>query len=376
MNFQQSQNVTLYINAAAKTRLEHFTPRKIAAFAWGRLGDSVCRLPLLRVLKNAFPEAELTAIVEKPNADIFSSAPYIDRLQIIDVDRFRNVRNWQEELAFLKWLRREKFDAVFDPWGRKRSARYALLSGAPLRFGVDLWRKRRLYYNVRAEITSGTRGEAVHLIEHGLILARAAGVECELHYAPIPVGEEDRQAASEEVLNRLVLDSGTVAVLNLGTDGADKRWPVERFCAVAKHLLARGIAVAALRNPDMPELQDELVKEVAQVTALPVLKIKELAAFAEKTHLLISGDTGPLHIWQAMARPVVAIAGVTHPSGFHIDSPYNRTLYHPEICEPALNCNWRGCTRGRPYCTEAVTAQEVVAACDGLLKVISLKVRS
>lgn len=359
--------ITTNVARKAERCLNRFTPRRLAVFAWGRLGDSICRLPLIRALKDTYPQAELTVICDKLFADVFSGAPYIDHLLPLDIDRLRDWRNFREEFAFVRYLRRERFDAVFDPWGRKRSARYTLLSGSPVRAGVDLWQMRRMYYNVVVDIIAGDHGQSAHLIDHGLLLARAVGVPCETRYEPIPFGAADAEKADDAV-KTLGLDPGRVVALNLGAAAPEKCWPLERFARLAAHLADAGYQVAVLHNPGRPDLVESVAAESGgRAIGLPVMTVKQLAAFARSTEILVSGDTGPLHIWQAMARPVVATAGVTHPSVFQVDPTMCRTLYHPEICVPALNCNWTGCVTGEIACIKAITVDEVIAACEDML---------
>lgn len=342
-------------------------PRRLLVFAWGRLGDSICHLPLLKTLKDAFPRSELTAVVETRFSDVFAGQPFINHLIECDSRRFHNWRNFTEEVRFVVGLRRQRFDAVFSPWTSKRAARYSLLVGAPVRVGIDRWNKRHRYFNVRNDVQTERHGATTHLIDLSLSLARAIGVEGASGYVQIVIRDEDRVVVQQFQGRRII-------VINPGADGREKRWPVERFAKVAKHLLARGdVEVAIIKNPDAPELHGGLLSLVPECIALPVLSVKQLAALSECSLFLISADTGPLHIWQAMGRPVISFAGVTHPFIFNSGAPLNRIIYHPDVCVPGENCKWRPCTRERCYCTESVLVNEVTDACDDVLARLEVK---
>jgi ADP-heptose:LPS heptosyltransferase len=145
-------------------------------------------------------------------------------------------------------------------------------------------------------------------------MAHAAGAEAGPLVADLALSAEDRRAAEAERA-RLAGDARLVAIAPFSSlRQAWKRYPAERWAAIAAGLAARGFAVGVVGGPAEQE-EARALGTAAGAGVLPTapLPLKPLAALLGRADLVISGDTGPMHLAWAAGAPVVAIYGPTDP---------------------------------------------------------------
>jgi heptosyltransferase-1 len=170
-----------------------------------------------------------------------------------------------------------------------------------------------------------TRG--AHVIEQDVELAAAvAGDELETTLPMLPIDPAAEDWA-EQILPAV---SGQKAVvINPGAGWGAKRWPVERYAAVAVGLIGRGFRVVVNAGPGEEALADAIEASAGSATRINC-SLGQLIALTRRVALVIAGDTGPLHLACALGRPVVGIYGPTDPSR---NGPYGtrfKVLRSPE----------------------------------------------
>ena len=238
--------------------------------------------------------------------------------------------------------------------GLIKSALVARLSGARrvVGFAGPYLRERpaRAFYS-EAVTPSG----AVHVIEKNLSLLSALGIEVSEPAFPIDVPPPSERIAP-------VVAGGDFALVNPGGGWPNKRWPPDRLGQVARHLVDRhGLRVVVLWGPN----EDVLAREVAEASdgraeISPPTTLADLLALLDGASLLISGDSGPLHLAAALATPVVGIFGPTHPLRNGPWSPADEVVFRSEQC----GCSHlRRCRQAR-WCLDDIGVEDVVAAAD------------
>ena len=151
-----------------------------------------------------------------------------------------------------------------------------------------------------------------HVIEQDFELAaQIAGDELEPGPPQLPVNP-----AAEAWCDDLLRSSGErpVALINPGAGWGAKRWPVERYAAVAKGLTERGCHVLVNAGPGEEPLAEVIVRQSHGAATVIVGNLSHLIALTRRVALAIAGDTGPLHLACALGQPVVGIYGPTDPS--------------------------------------------------------------
>jgi heptosyltransferase-1 len=200
------------------------------------------------------------------------------------------------------------YDAVLDLQGAVRSAAIVRLSGCSRLIGESEPRERiaRWLFTERVE----TRG--AHVIEQDVELATAVAGDA---LAPVPPWLPVDLAAevwADEILPRW--SSVSAVLINPGAGWGAKRWPVERYAAVAQGLVQRGVRVLVNAGPGEEPLAGAIVQKSGGAASPLTCALGQLIALTRRVALIIAGDTGPLHLACALGRPVVGIYGPTDPS--------------------------------------------------------------
>jgi lipopolysaccharide heptosyltransferase I len=320
------------------------------------VGDVVHGVPVLNALRDAFPQALLAWVVEQRAAALLRGHKSLDELIVVP-------RGWLKLPATVWQLRRRlramHFDLTIDLQGLTKSAVAAWLSGAPRRIGFDGTNGRELSPWLNNQRIAST---ARHVIDCNLQLLQPLGIESPEVRFDLPESADDR-AAAEQILRQVKLD-GRFALVNPGAGWPAKRWPPERFAAVAQHLGHRGVpSVVVWGGPQEREWAGQIVAGSNGYGWLaPPTSLTELAALARRASLLIASDTGPLHIAAAVETPCVGLYG---PVSGQRNGPYGPQHV---VLQPR---QFEGTSRQRrsapPELMAAITPEMVCQACDQIL---------
>ncbi len=239
------------------------------------------------------------------------SQPLVDHLHFAPTKDWKKAplsRKTIREIKILRsTLRAGVYDAVLDLQGAIRSAVVGRLAGCRRLIGEAEPRERAAHWLFTERVT--TRG--AHVIEQDVELASAvAGDDLKFTNPWLPV-DPAAEAWADEILRSS--EPQPAVLINPGAGWGAKRWPAERFAAVAQALLDRGLRVLVNAGPGEEPLADAIV-ESAGAAAIINCSLDQLIALTRRIALVIAGDTGPLHLACALGRPVVGIYGPTDPS--------------------------------------------------------------
>jgi heptosyltransferase-1 len=306
------------------------------------MGDILHALPAVTALRQAHPRWVIDWVIEprwrallaaEGNTGPSSAQPLGPAQPLVDRIYPAATKAWRKAPLSLKTiheiktlrsaLRAADYDAVLDLQGAVRSAVVSWLTGCPRLIGEAEPRERIARWLFTEQVnTSGA-----HMIEQDVELASAVFAdELTLARPWLPV-DTVAEAWADEVLPPST--SQPAVLINPGAGWGAKRWPVERFAAVAQGLIDRGLRVLVNAGPGEEPLADALVRATGAATPL-YCSLAQLIAITRRAALLIAGDTGPLHLACALGRPVVGIYGPTSPSR---NGPYGtrfRVLRSPE----------------------------------------------
>jgi heptosyltransferase-1 len=284
----------------------------------GALGDIVHAIPVAAALRRAFPEARIDWLVGAKHRALLDLVPIIDRRLVInDRPLTRAGSGGASILSAIAELRRGRYDVALDLQGLLKSAVLARSSGASrvVGFGSRYLRERLarpFYTEVYDPGRAGMfdRTEAKHVVRTNLGLLQPLGITVSTPEFPIErVDTAAARGARQE-------SGGRYALLNPGAAWPNKRWPPERFAAVARMLGERhGLRSIVLWGPGEETLAEMVVSAASGAARLaPPTTIADLVALTSGAALMVSGDTGPLHIAAALGTPVVGIYGPTRPA--------------------------------------------------------------
>ena len=307
----------------------------------GAMGDILHALPAVTALRRSHPSWVIDWVVESRWKALLAAEslagphptqrnpgqPLVDTIHLATTKQWRNralsVQTLQEIRTLRRDLRAGDYDAVLDLQGAIRSALVCRLAGCRRVIGEANPRESiaRLFFTEQV-VTCGA-----HVIEQDVELAAAvAGDELETTLPMLPIDPAAEDWA-EQILPAV---SGQKAVLiNPGAGWGAKRWPVERYAAVAVGLIGRGFRVVVNAGPGEEALADAIEASAGSATRINC-SLGQLIALTRRVALVIAGDTGPLHLACALGRPVVGIYGPTDPSR---NGPYGtrfKVLRSPE----------------------------------------------
>ena len=328
----------------------------------GALGDVVHTVPLAAALFRRLPGAAVDWVVDERYAALLRTVPELDR-RIALAGGGRTAAAWR---ALRRALRAVRYDVALDAQGLGKSALVARLSGARrvVGFTAPFLRERSARWLYTETVDPG---RPRHVVDRNLGLLAGVGVADRAWSFPFrppapPTAEAPR---------------GAFAVLNPNAAWPTKRWPPERYGAVAEHLRrVHGLPCVVIWGPeDEPRAAAVVAASGGAAALAPPTNLVELASLLRAAALLVSGDTGPLHLAAALGTPVVGLYGPSDPVR---NGPWSLA---DEVVSafPDCGCAARRAAGGRPVpmvrrcraatpCLHALTAERVCAAVDRRLE--------
>jgi len=314
----------------------------------GALGDVVHAIPAAAALRRRYPAARIDWLVDAKHR------PIVDLVTAIDTTIALEAPTLAAWGAAVQSLRRSAYDIAVDLQGLLKSAVLARASGAARVVGFSIWHLREK--TARPFYSDVQDAEAAHVIAKNLRVLRALGIDDEQISFPLA---EVPSPALDELRARVGADR-PFALINPGAAWPNKRWPADRFGEVAAFLHAAcKLMPVVLWGPGEEALAEAVLAASGGVAVLaPPTRIADLVACARAAALVVSGDTGPLHIAVAVGTPTMSIFGPTDPAR---NGPYRRedlVVSRYDACE----CHYDRRCHASAWCLEAVSAAEVCAA--------------
>jgi len=291
----------------------------------GAMGDILHALPAVTALRQAHPDWVIDWVVEPRWRALLaaegstgrqtaqnSAQPLVDHLHFAATKQWRKSpfsrQTLHEFKALRTALRASEYDAVIDLQGAIRSAVVARLAGCRRLIGEANPRELPARWLFSEHVA--TRG--VHVIEQDVELVSSIAGDALAPVAPwLPVDPAAERWA-DEILPPIT--NKTAVLINPGAGWGAKRWPVERYAAVAQSLIVLGCRVLVNIGPGEEPLAEVIYRQTRGAATPLACTLAQLIALTRRIALLIAGDTGPLHLACALGRPVVGIYGPTDPS--------------------------------------------------------------
>ena len=334
----------------------------------GALGDVIHTIPVAAALRRRFPDAAIDWVVDERHAALLELVPGLDRRLVLRT-RSRSVPGAWLELRTA--LRKVPYDIALDVQGLGKSALATRLSGARriVGFAPAFLREGWARWLYGETVDPGRPG---HVVDRNLGLLGALGMADGGWRFPLEVRATPAAAALRQRLG-----PPGYAVINPNAAWSTKRWPPERFGALADHLRrVHGRPAVVIWGPGDENRAAAVAAASGGAAAVaPPTDLVDLAALLRAAALLVSGDTGPLHLAAALGTPVVGIYGPSDPRRNGPWSPDDEVASAFRDCGRAA----RRAARGRPApmvrrcrartgCLASVTVEQVRAAVDRRLR--------
>ncbi len=335
--------------------------RRILVIRRKALGDALVTLPAMYRLAAAFPSAQIDLVVDRPLAPLLQ-----------DLAHGCAVLAWPPPPSRRPWwlrLRDAGYDLVIDYLGSPRTALWTALSGAPLRVGFDLPR-RRWAYNVR--VPRNRRG-AVDVVQfageafldplRALGLAPAAwrpgeGASC------LTSDEQTLGTAYRAWQADWVASGRPRVALMFSATWPAKAWPAREGAALYRQLAAQGLDPVLVTGPGDAGLAAELRAAAPEARFAPPTTLPELAHLLARCSIYVGTDNGPRHLAALLGVPTLTLFGPTDPRGWNPEDPRHVAVTAPVACAP---CNLTRCPIPGHPCLDGLPAATVAAAVRKLL---------
>jgi heptosyltransferase-2 len=334
--------------------------RRILVIRLSSLGDVLLTTPVLRLIQQHCPAAQIHFMVKALYADLVRAHPCVERVVCVDEK--------QSLPEMIRSLRQTQYDLVLDLHRtlRSRMLYYGLWARHKLAYNKHTVRRALLVslgWNTLQAMTPVPELYAVPLRRLGM---RQPLPALEMHLAP--GSAEAMQAYLEGVFapgyQRPLL------ALAPGARWPTKRWSVERFAAVAETLAsAQGAGVVVLGGREDTQLAAELCARlrVPVLDSTGKLSLMQTAAMLQRCRLLLSNDSGLMHMAAALNVPVVAIFGPTvQEFGFYPFQARAQVVSAVLACRPCSTKGSARCPRGHHHCMQQVTVPQVLSAAQHL----------
>jgi len=355
---------------------QSFHPKRILVIRLDLIGDLVLSLTVVRALKRTYPEAEIDLLAIPASAKVATYDPHLSEIITYDPNIWRRPRallqpkNWREVRALRSKLRARHYDlaiSVYANW----AAVLAVLSGA----------RRRVGYGAEGfpgfmtdSLPGGIPGrwrhyaplDNKHEVDYCLELAKAAGATLtpEDRIPRLYVDEKTRQEV-EQLLRQEGVQPGKplIACHINSNNGQSKRWPIPYWATLIDRLIRQeGAQVVLTGAPaDLPQIERVTQRMCEHAINLAgKTSLTQLAALLQKADLLISGDSGPLHMGVACGTPIIGIYGPTNPSLGGPVSPDATVLRSGIWCSPCYNAkDTADCRFYTTQCMKNITPSQV-----------------
>jgi heptosyltransferase-2 len=316
------------------------------------VGDSVLAIPAMKAMRKSFPEAEITLLVRPWVAGIYSAAHFIDRLWT--EPRPTGLRDW---IRLAGTIRKNHFDLALLFPNSFESAAMIFLGGVRQRVGYAT--DGRTWLLTNSLRPSGARRHQIH---YYLDLAGAVSADIVQPSIDIEASAEEKAQAATLLQAEGIARDRPYLVLNPGAAyGSAKRWGEDRFAQAGEQLASEldlDVVIVGLETerPVAEAIQQRMGRRVAVLNGKTSLET--LIGVIAQSSLVLTNDSGPMHIAAALGIPTVAIFGATDDVVTGPCGPLARVVKEPVECSP---CLLRECPIDH-RCMERVTVDAVCRA--------------
>ena len=317
---------------------------KILIIKLRHIGDVLLSAPVFRALRDNFPDAHISVLVNKGTEKVLTGNPFINEIMVFerDIKKMNHFKKYAEELSFLRCIQKKRFDMTIDLTGGDRAAIISFISGARYRLG---WKSKKGFIGKRYLYTHLSEPDRKsHMVLQNLDIIRQFGIGTSNFSIDFHVSETDR------LFIKKILEENNIPLHPPLSKGGQrgvkvvhvhptsrwlfKCWKDEYMAEIITWLVEQGMKVVVTSSPDKKEMDKakrilSLVSEFTHPHIPPLPRggmgwvidlcgettIKQLATISEVSDLFFGVDSAPMHIAAAVGTPVIAIFG---PSGaFH-----------------------------------------------------------
>jgi len=325
--------------------------KKILIIRIDRIGDLVLSIPMIKSVRQSFPQAHLTVLVNPLTQGILKEALFVD--EILLCEKGLELRKYQFDLVF----------DLMDDYTLK-TAILSFQTTAPYRAGFDV-KGRGVFFNVKVKPPQ----DSTHFVDQMLELVKAAGGQVKDRSLELPINSFADSAAAEFLEEEGICKEDLLICIHPCGHYATQRWLPERFAHLLDQLIQRHHAKIILMGSKGEAAQIFNIKEKISKNVIPFIghPLEEWTALLRKADLLICNNSGILHMACAVKTPTISMMGPTLTPRW---LPYGQGHIVMRKDIPCISCNQGACKSKTFDCMQLISVQEVLDAAEQKIQMI------
>jgi len=340
------------IEGVYKASRSHPDKKKILIISVNWLGDVLFTTPFIKAIRKRFPASHIACMVMPRCKEMLEDNPNVDEIIIYDEDHIH--KSLMGKFKLILSLRKKRFNTAFILHRSFTKALITFLSGIRVRIGYSTKKRGLLLTSAIEEPV-----EEMHKIEYFLRIASECGADTHDKDYEFFVNKDEKDAVDHFLKSEGVNRGDIIVVINPGGNWLPKRWPKEKFAKLSRKMIdelgARVVITGAKKDIPLSE-EIESLSRAKVINACGKTSLKRLGAFMERADLVVSSDSGPMHLATSVKSKVIALFG---PTSNAITGPYGTG--HFEVIRKNIGCpvpcyNF-GCRDHK--CMDAITVDEV-----------------
>lgn len=289
---------------------EKIKANKILIVRTDRIGDVLLSTPVIRAVRDVYPGSFIAMMVRPYAKDIVDGNPLLS--EVIIYDKYGRHKSFLSSLKFAANLRKKKFDLAIILHPTNRVHLISWLAGIPTRIGFN----RKLGFLLSRAVADRKYLGLMHEVDYGLALLREIGIDSKERRPFMAVKEDDLGWVKNLFREKKIDENRPVFCLHPGASCISKKWPARNFaelCDCLKEEFKAQVVIFAGKEDKQVAHDVYDLSRHKPVCILRGISLGKIAALLAESDLLISNDSGPVHISVAVGTPVVAIFGRNQP---------------------------------------------------------------
>ncbi|MFA5270776.1 MAG: glycosyltransferase family 9 protein [Candidatus Omnitrophota bacterium] len=339
--------------------------KKVLIVKLNRLGDTVCFLPSINIIRKAWSQAHLTLLTTNIGEELIEGSKLVDEVWICGIEELKTLSGfWQ----WLKIVRKNKFDiAIASSDSSSFVSLLFYLSSIPLRVGFTN-PKLSFLFNQKIPFSA----KITHL-ELNLQIAKRLGLPFDRDrlYPCITIPEKDETELLDKISNNRKLPDVSFVVLHVCSNRPSHTWFTERYVEVVRFLAEKYsmkiVCIGGKKEKELVSSLRKLVNNQHIIDLCSETNVKQLIHVISLAKLFIGHSSGPLHVAYMLGIPTVSLWGA---SSLAIWGPVFDKEKH--ICIKAdldcLHCEQIVCPKGTLECMKLIKADRVIGEISKLLE--------
>lgn len=339
--------------------------KKILIARLDRIGDVVLSTPVIKAVRDAYPDSHIAMMVRPHAREIVEGNPYLS--EVIIYDKGGAHKGIAGNFKFIQELKAKKFDIAIALHPTARTHMVLSLAGIPERIGYD----RKAGWLLTKKIPHTKQFGMKHEIDYTLDILKYIGIEPKARALYMPTNDASERKIEEILKENGVRDSDILTAIHPGASCASKRWSIANFADVANGLIEKyGVRVAVISGSNDKHFGDKLASLIKKgcINLSGKTGIGDIASLLRRARLFISNDSGPVHVGCAVGVPVIAIFGRSDrglsPERWGPSGRRDVVLHKNVGCEICYAHNCRLAFK----CLDSITPAEVLDAAGKILE--------